>query len=166
MKWNVWQQFCVFLLKISQSLCCGVGSVRAWMNGLNMRVSPTREGAEFSPYKLVLTFLMSILIPHIAVTQIKPCWLTHPGVRRRWRWRRREWELEAGVHRVVNMKMAEPQYCTTHAVRHYTWNVFTRLRCDVDSRVKCNVWGKYGEAGGQLCVCLSKSRAKKTGRSF
>lgn len=33
------------------------------MNGLNMRVSPTREGAEFSPYKLVLTFLMSILFP-------------------------------------------------------------------------------------------------------
>lgn len=50
---------------------------------------------------------------------MKPCWLTHPGVRRRWRWRRRE---GTWVHRVVNINMAKPRYCTTHAVRHYRWN--------------------------------------------
>lgn len=40
---NIWQPFCVFLLKISQSLCCVVGPEGAWMNGLKSRVNPTRR---------------------------------------------------------------------------------------------------------------------------
>lgn len=65
-----------FLLKISQSLCCGAGSVGAWTNGLDMMCVPHgRESAEFSSHEPVLTLLMSILIPRT--------WSWHGGGGRR-----------------------------------------------------------------------------------
>lgn len=81
------------------------------------------------------------------MTQIKPCWLTHPGVRRRWRWRRRVGEIEAGiktrVHKVVNVKMAKPRDCTTHAVtRLYPTEMWRGQRSEVQ-RVRKTWWGSW-----------------------
>ena len=63
-----------FCWKSAKAFVVGVGSVRAWMNGLDMRVRPTREGVReswggtrsscvLSPYELFATLLMSVLIP-------------------------------------------------------------------------------------------------------
>lgn len=75
-EWNIWQNFCVFLLKISQVLCCGVRisqSMNEWIRyeskSHKRRAEGTRSGSVFSPYELVLTSLMSIWIPRM--------WLWH-----------------------------------------------------------------------------------------
>lgn len=70
MERNIWQNFSVFLLKISQILCCGVWlsqSMNEWIRyeskSHKRRAEGKRSGSVFGPYELVLTLLMSILIP-------------------------------------------------------------------------------------------------------
>lgn len=87
-EWNIWQNFSVFLLKISQILCCGVRisqSMNEWIRyeskSHKRRAEGTRSGSVFSPYELVLTSLMSIWIPRMWLWHAKQTTMQSDNVR-------------------------------------------------------------------------------------